>query len=85
MEKITLFTIDGQLIGKNDMSVFSKIVFEKASKVAYELSKNYKKQNQRIELFLNEINGDFRLKIYNSTDKYARDFEDLFKMNLNIR
>jgi hypothetical protein len=85
MEKITLFTIDGQKIGKEEMSLLSKIVLDKANNVAYALSKNYKKQNQRIEIYLDEINGNFNLKVYNSTDKYARAFEEMFKLKLNIR
>ena len=85
MDKITLFNIEGYKISENEMSTIVKIVYDKAKSVAYSLSSNYKKQNQRVEITFDEVTGNYNMKFYNCTVKYGRDFETLFQQKLRSR
>lgn len=79
MDKITIFTPDKRKIDKKDFSQILKIVYEKANKIALRLSKDYIKQNQRIEIYFDVNTGNYHLSFFNCTDKYSRSFASLFQ------
>ena len=82
MDKITIYDKENRIIQKDNMSLFVKIVYEKANKAAYSLSHNYKRQNQRIEICIDENTGNYNMRFFKCTAKYAYDFKSLFRQKL---
>jgi sialic acid synthase SpsE len=78
MDKITIFNEEGYKIPKNEMNPIVRLIYDIANSIAYSLSFNYKKQNQRIEIVFDENSGDYNIRFYKCTEKYGRDFEKLF-------